>query len=264
MPRFGNDLTFDPNATAKVPNPQSPSDAVNLQFVEDYFTGLNEKTAVLASSSGNIDLSAPGSTIGGVTMPLNGRFLAFNQTNSTQNGIYIWNGASVPATRSSDANTSAELNNATVYVPDSTGATVGVTYRQITRNPVIGTDPIIWVVYGNSVPDATTTTPGRVALATSTNINNNTDVGKVITVEALLGSTVIKRQAKATIGNGTDSTFPISHAFNTFDVDVKVRRTAGDRTDVYPDITRPTTGSITVTFSYVPSVGEFTVLLEAY
>lgn len=263
MPRFGNDLTFDLNATAKVPNPQSPSDAVNLQFIEDYFTGLNEKTAVLASSSGNINLSAPGSTIGGVTMPLNGRFLAPNQTNNTQNGIYIWNGASVPATRSSDANTSAELNNATVYVPDPTGATVGVTYRQITRNPVIGTDPIIWTIYGNSVPDATTTTPGRVTLATSTNINNNTDVSKVITVEALLGSNVIKRQAIAVIGNGTDSTFLISHTFNTFNVVTTVRRSGGDRADVYPDIARPTTGSVSVTFSYVPSVGEFTVLLEA-
>lgn len=264
MPRFENNLTFGTNATVQVPNPQSANDAVNLQFIEDFFTGLNEKTAVLASSSGNINLAAPGSTIGGVTMPLNGRFLALNQTNNTQNGIYIWNGASVPATRSSDANTSTELNNATVYVPDSTGTTIGATYRQITRNPVIGTDPIIWTIYGNSVPDATTTTPGRVTLATSTNIDNNTDVSKVITVAALLGSTVIKRQAKATIGNGTDSTFTVSHTFNTFDVDVKVRRTAGDRADVYPDITRASNGSVTLTFSYVPSVGEFTVLLEAY
>lgn len=264
MPRFENSLTFAPNATAKVPNPQSANDAVNLGFIEDYFTGLNEKAAVLASSSGNINLDAPGSTIGGVTIPLNGRFLASSQTNNTQNGIYIWNGASVPATRSSDANTSTELNNATVYVPDSTGTTIGATYRQITRNPIIGTDPIIWTIYGNSVPDATTTTPGRVTLAASTNINNNTDVGKVVTVEALLGSNVIKRQAKAIIGNGIDSTFPISHTFNTFDVGVIVRRTAGDRADVYPDITRPTTGSVTVAFSYVPSVGEFTVLLEAY
>ena len=264
MPRFENNLTFGTNATVQVPNPESANDAVNLGFIEDYFTGLNEKTAVLASSSGNINLAAPGSTIGGVTMPLNGRFLAPSQTNNTQNGIYIWNGASVPATRSFDANTSAELNNATVYVPDSTGTTIGVTYRQITRNPVIGTDPIIWTIYGNSVPDATTTTPGRVTLATSTNINNNTDTGKVVTVEALLGSNVIKRQAKATIGNGTDSTFTVSHAFNTFDVDVKVRRSAGDRADVYPDITRASNGSVTLTFSYVPSVGEFTVLLEAY
>jgi len=264
VPRFDNNLVFGLNATAKVPNPQSASDAVNLQFIEDYFTGLNEKTAVLASSSGNINLNAPGSTVGGTVMFLNGRFLALNQTNNTENGIYIWNGASVPATRSSDANTSAELNNATVYVPDSTGTTIGTTYRQITRNPVIGTDPIVWAVYGNSVPDATTTTPGRVTLATSANINNNTDTGKVVTVASLLGSTVIKRQATAVIGNGTDSTFPISHTFNTLNVDVKVRRTAGDRTDVYPDITRPSTGSVVVTFSYVPSVGEFTVLLEAY
>ena len=264
MPRFDNNITFAPNATALVPNPTGALHAVNFQTMEEYFTGLNEKAAVLASSSGNINLAAPGSTIGGVTMPLNGRFLALSQTNNTQNGIYLWQGASTPAVRALDANTSAELTNATVYVPDPTGTTVGVNYRQITRNPVIGTDPIIWTVQGSSVPEATTTTPGRVMLATAANINNNTDTGKAVTVEALLGSSVIKRQAKATIGNGTDSAFPISHIFNTFDVDVKVRRTAGDRADVYPDITRPTTGSITVTFSYVPTAGEFTVLLEAY
>lgn len=264
MPRFENNVTFGPNATVLVSNPTNANDAVPLQFLQDYFSGLNEKEAVLASSSGNINLAAPGSTIGGVTMTFNGRFLAPNQTNNTQNGIYLWQGASVPAIRALDANTSAELTNATVYVPDPTGTTVGVTYRQLTRNPVIGTDPIVWTVQGSSVPDATTTTPGKVALATATNINTNTDTGKAVTVEALLGSTVIKRQAKATIGNGTDNTFPVSHTFNTFDVDVKVRRTAGDRADVYPDITRPTTGSITVTFSYVPTAGEFTVLLEAY
>lgn len=264
MPRFSNNLTFDPNSTAQVPNPTNANDAVPLQFLQDYFSGLNEKVAVLANSSGNINLSAPGASINGVTMVLNGRFLANNQTVNTQNGIYLWQGASVPAVRALDANTSAELTNATVYVPDPTGTTVGVTYRQLTRNPVIETDPIIWTVQGTSVPDATTTTPGRVALATATNINNNTDTGKAVTVEALLGSTVIKRQAKAIIGNGTDSTFPVSHTFNTFDVDVKVRRTAGDRADVYPDITRPTTGSVTIAFSYVPAAGEFTVLLQAY
>lgn len=264
MPTFGNNVTFGSNATAFVPDPTGPLHAVNFQTMEAYFTGLNQKEAVLASSSGNINLAAPGSTIGGVTMVLNGRFLANNQTVSTQNGIYLWQGASTPAVRALDANTAAELTNATVYVPDPTGTTVGVNYRQLTRNPVIGTDPIIWTIQGSSVPDATTTTPGKVALATATNINNNTDTGKAVTVEALLGSSVIKRQAKATIGNGTDSTFPISHTFNTFDVDVKVRRTAGDRADVYPDITRPTTGSVTITFSYVPTAGEFTVLLEAY
>lgn len=264
MPRFENSLTFAPNSTALVPDPTAALHAVNFQTMEAYFTGLNEKAAVLASSSGNINLAAPGSTIGGVTMTLNGRFLAPNQTNNTQNGIYLWQGASVPAIRALDANTAAELTNATVYVPDPTGTTVGVTYRQITRNPIIGTDPIVWTVQGTSVPDATTTTPGRVALATATNINNNTDTGKVITVEALLGSTVIKRQAKATIGNGTDSAFTISHTFNSFDVDVRVRKTAGDRADVYPDVTRTSSGSVTVTFSYVPTTGEFTVLLEAY
>ena len=264
MPTFGNNVTFGSNATAIVPDPSGPLHAVNFQTMEAYFTGLNEKAAVLANSSGNINLNAPGASINGVTMVLNGRFLANNQTVSTQNGIYLWQGASTPAVRALDANTAAELTNATVYVPDPTGTTVGVTYRQLTRNPVIGTDPIIWTVQGASVPDATTTTPGRVMLATATNINNNTDTGKVVTVEALLSSTVIKRQAKATIGNGADSAFTVSHIFNTFDVDVKVRRTAGDRADVYPDITRTTTGSITVTFSYVPTAGEFTVLLEAY
>ena len=46
------------------------------------------------------------------------RFLAKNQTAPAENGIYIWNGAAVAATRALDANTAAELEQAIVTVED--------------------------------------------------------------------------------------------------------------------------------------------------
>lgn len=57
----------------------------------------------------NIVLAAPGAVINGVTMAAGYSFLATSQTDPTENGIYDWNGAAVPATRRADANTSAEV-----------------------------------------------------------------------------------------------------------------------------------------------------------
>ena len=47
----------------------------------------------------NITLSAPGATLDDLTMSVGQTFLAAGQTSAPQNGLYVWNGAAVAATR---------------------------------------------------------------------------------------------------------------------------------------------------------------------
>ena len=78
--------------------------------------------------------------------------------------MYIWNGAAVAATRALDFNSASEANNALVPVAEGTDA--GVTFRQTTANPVLGTDPVVFIVFGTTVPLASETIAGRIEIAT--------------------------------------------------------------------------------------------------
>lgn len=81
------------------------------------------KDPVDFASTANINLAAP--TTGpfdGVTATAGMRFLAKNQTVPAENGIYVWNGAATPATRATDADSAAELSDATVLVDAGTDA----------------------------------------------------------------------------------------------------------------------------------------------
>ena len=55
---------------------------------------------VRVRAQGNITLSAPGSTIDGVTMAAGQEFMADQQSTPTEDGVYVWTGAATPATRS--------------------------------------------------------------------------------------------------------------------------------------------------------------------
>lgn len=68
-------------------------------------SGLSWKAAARVLSASNVTLSAPGSTIDGVAMSIGDRFLANGQSTGSENGVYVWNGSAVPATRSTDAST---------------------------------------------------------------------------------------------------------------------------------------------------------------
>ena len=67
------------------------------------------KESVRVASESNLTLSGPGATIDGVTMSNGDRFLAAGQSTASQNGIYVFNGAAVAATRALDADEDAEV-----------------------------------------------------------------------------------------------------------------------------------------------------------
>ena len=88
---FWSDAEFKGEIRASAA-PENPSDLVNFSTVTALLEGFDYKDAVFASAPSNINLNAPGSVIGGVTMSLaNSRFIVVNQTMQAENGLYNWN-----------------------------------------------------------------------------------------------------------------------------------------------------------------------------
>jgi hypothetical protein len=119
--------------------PVNATSLVNKSYVDNILTGISWKQEVIAATISNITLSGL-QTIDEVSMNAGDRILVKNQTDQTNNGIYIV--ASSAWTRSTDANTGAEIGSAAVLVRN--GATNKNTQWTCTNSadPVIGTDNI--------------------------------------------------------------------------------------------------------------------------
>lgn len=264
---FWSDAEFKGKIRASV-SPEHPNDLVNFSTVNALLEGFDYKDAVFASAPSNLDLNAPGSIIGGVTMTLaDSRFLAANQTNTAENGLYNWNGANVPATRTADANTGAELRNAVVTVASGSGNTDdSVTYRQITQSVTLGTSPIIWQVHASNTPNASETTAGKVQRATLLELETGTDTIKYVT-PALLASWSGKRRSITTnpFGDGINTVFVITHTLTDTSPSVEVIRNSGNRDTVGVFTERLSNTSIRLTFAAtaVPPINGFVAKLLA-
>lgn len=80
--------------------------ASNLQNqINNINSGLSWKVAARVMSTSNVTIASPGVSVDGVTMAVNDRFVANGQSTGPENGVYVWNGAAVPATRSTDCST---------------------------------------------------------------------------------------------------------------------------------------------------------------
>ena len=146
-------LNMNSNAINNVTNPTNAQDAATKNYVDNAIAGLSWKNAVQAASIGsNITLTAPGATLDGYTFQSGDMFLAKDQTTASQNGIYLWNGASSTATRATDMNTWAEVVGSVMLVvngsvnagskwvnTNTAGGTLGTTAITFTAFSVSGT-----------------------------------------------------------------------------------------------------------------------------
>jgi hypothetical protein len=80
--------------------------------------GFTTRDFTQKTSTQLTDASVENISIGGVTLKSGDRILLTNQYNSSENGIYIFNGLDTALTRAEDANSSSKLTNAVVRVID--------------------------------------------------------------------------------------------------------------------------------------------------
>lgn len=89
-------------------------------YIDNLIAGLKFKIDVVAASTANVNISSAPSSIDGVTLVNGDRVLLKNQTTSSQNGCYIFNGVGSVMTRATDSDTGAKLVSATYPVRGGT------------------------------------------------------------------------------------------------------------------------------------------------
>lgn len=236
-----------PNATL----PQSPA---TLSQVNSLVEGLAWKDNVVVATQANINLAAPGASIDAIAMALNDRFVARAQTAQTENGIYIWNGAAVPATRSLDATDVNELKNAVVTV--DSGTSTGVSYRQITVAGTIGTANIIWNNFGTAASAASETVSGIAEIATQVETDAGVDDLRIVTPLKLKTSVFAAKRFAVTFGDGTATQYTITHNLATQDVITSIRLATGSFAEVICDIEPATANTVIVRFAAAPALNS--------
>ena len=242
-----------------VPTPSAAGDAVPKSYVDSAVEGLAWKDSARVGTQSNINLSSPGATIDGVTMASQDRVLVRNQSTQSQNGIYVWNGAAVAMTRSLDASTFAELEQAIITVEEGTDA--GTTWRQTQINGTIDSSNVIWTSFAAAAPAASETTPGIAEIATQAEVDAGTDDLRIVTPLKLATWSGRIKKYSTNIGDGSATSYTITHSLNTRDVIIRVFPNSGNYDDVEVDVYRPTTTTATLVFATAPGVNAYRVVV---
>ena len=258
--KFFTDLDLQSvSKVINVPAPTAAGDAVPKSYVDSAVEGLAWKDSARVATQSNINLSSPGATIDGITMASQDRVLVRNQSTQSQNGIYIWNGAATALTRALDASTFAELEQAIITVEEGTDA--GTTWRQTQINGVIDTNNVIFSSFAAAAPAASETTAGIAELATQAEVDAGTDDARIITPLKLATWSGRIRKYAASFGDGSATSYVITHNFNTRDVTVVVFPNSGTYDNVEVDVGRTSVNAVTLVFATAPSSNAYRVVV---
>lgn len=289
-------LTGVDNCSQRLLNVASPSagtDGTNKDYVDAKVEGLSYKVAVRAASTANGTLASAfenGDTIDGVTLATGDRILLKDQSAQAENGIYVVAASGAP-TRAADANSSTELNQATVKVVDGSVNT-GKQFTQSTKSPTVGSSNIVWAESGGGTTytadgqgielssnqfalelDGTTLTKGASGLrigsgAAGAGLVQSSGVlavgaGTGITVNAddvAIDTSVVARKYATSVGNGASTSIAVVHNLGTRDVVTTIYYAASSYEHVEADVVSTDTNTVTVTFATAPTTNEFRVV----
>lgn len=247
-----------------LPDPSAATDAVNLQTLQSFVRGMIIKDAVDAAATSNINLSAPGASIDGVTLTNPSRVLLMGQTTPSQNGIYDWTGAAAALTRSNDADGSGQQGSelrggTTVYV---TAGTANGDKAFVITTPngdvTIGTDAITWSQFGGG---GTTYSAGNglQLISTTFSVLLDSNSGLLVSGTGLkIDPSVVARKYAANVGNGSSTSIAVTHNLATRDVVVSVHD-ASTFEEVEVDVVKTDANNVTLTFATAPSSNAFRV-----
>lgn len=243
-----------------LPDAVAPQQPATLAQVNALVEGLGWKDNARVATQGNINLASPGATVDGITMVAADRVLVRAQTIASQNGIYIWNGAAVAMTRALDANSAAELESAVVTVDEGTSA--GVSFRQQTVNFVLDTGNVVWGNFGTAAGPASDTAAGVVELATQAEVDAGASTTLVVTPATLASSQFASRRVAQNFGDGSATSYVITHNLNTFDVQVEVFRNSGNRDTVLIEVQRTSVNAVTLLTDTAPAANAFRAVIR--
>jgi hypothetical protein len=234
----------------------------------------------------------------GTTPSLNDRILVRLQTDTTQNGIYtlttVGSGSTNwVLTRATDFDSPVEIAGGDFTFVDNGTTLANTGWVQVDEVTTVGTDPIVWqqfsgagtytanngVVLNGTVfsfaPRSgyglqTGATGAEIKLATTSGLNLSSDLAvgagngiSVLTNTVAIDSSVVVSKYATNVGDGSATSYTITHNLGTRDVIVSVYEGSGSYAEVICDVNHATTNTITLLFSVAPTSNQYRVVVHA-
>ena len=228
-------------------------------YVDNNIQGLKWKDAVrvATATAGTLASSfANGQTVDGIVVATGDRILLKDQAAGAENGIYTVNASGAP-TRGTDADLAAEVWKLAVFVLLGT-ANAGLVYANNNATvPTLGSTALTFAqVGGGTVPNATTSTFGKVQLATAAEAKAKSDSAKAVVSSALTDFPI---KYSASIGDGATLAYIVTHSIGNTDVHIQVARVASPFDIINCDIERTSTTTCTIRFAVAPTTNQYRV-----
>lgn len=124
------------------------------------------------------------------------------------------------------------------------------------------TDPADWIFLQVNVDQATETAAGIAEIATQAETNAGSDDSRIVTPLKLV--TYLDARVggyAANVGNGSSTSFAVTHGLGTLDVIVQVVEVSTGDT-VFVDTARTSTTVVTLTFAVAPTTNQYRVVIK--
>jgi hypothetical protein len=278
------DVSFATYKLTNLGTPVSAADAATKQYVDDVAQGLNIHAASYAATTANLNATYSNGTSGvgatltnaganaafsvdGVSPSLNARILVKNQTTQAQNGIYVLStvgDGSTPwvLTRATDFDTATEIAGGDFTFVDAGSTLANTGWVNVDEVTTVGTDPIVFQQFSG----AGTYTASDGVLLTGTNFTGVVVASGGLSVGASgfeLDTTIAVRKYAANVGDGTATSYTVSHNLGTKDVIVSVYDNSTPFAEVICDVQHTSTSAITLLFSVAPTSNQYRVVVHA-
>jgi hypothetical protein len=237
-------------------------------------------------------------TTDGTTPSVNDRILVRLQTNTAENGIYtlttVGSGSTNwVLTRATDFDTPTEIAGGDFTFVDNGTTLANTGWVNVDEVTTVGTDPIVFqqfsgagtytasngvLLTGTNFTFAPRTGYGlqtgssgaEIKLATTSGLNLASDLAvgagngiSVLTNTVAIDSTVVVSKYAANVGDGSATSYTITHNLGTRDVIVSVYEASGSYAEVICDVNHATTNTITLLFSVAPTLNQYRVVVHA-
>lgn len=277
----GADNTLTLSGTAAVRTGALEVDGT-LQLDSVVNAGVDTDKFLVLDSSGNVDFRTGAEVLSDIGAGAGGMD-DFTISDGSSNSV-ITNGDTVTVTGtglisvtesggtltiSTTANNYSHPTQSAINASGS-GATVvdGVTVNTLGHTTAVSTRTLTLANLGYTgatdannyvLPSATTSVTGGVELATTSEASTGTDSSRAVTAEGVQRF-YNDRRYKTSIGDGSNTTYTVTHGLGTLDVVVQLYDVSSGDT-VYADVVRSSTTVIEITFGSAPASNDIRVLV---
>jgi hypothetical protein len=201
-------IAMGTNKITGLGSPTADADAATKAYVDAATAGLNVHAAVQAATTANVTLASAienGDTLDGVTLATGNRVLVKNQTDKTENGIYVVKASGAPD-RADDYNTAGEVDAGDFIFVEAGTANGKTGYVQTNVITTVGSDNIEFTQFSGA--GTYTAGTGLTLTGTTFSANIGTDIQAYnSTLAAVAGGTYTGDDSITTLGTITSGTW---------------------------------------------------------